>query len=1003
MLRVGPHPMRSTPPTPPPSPSESPGASGSTPQLSPPDVRGGELALLLELSQILAGQLELPQIYRQTVEAVARTFGYALVSLYGLEKEVLVLLHQVGYAHVIERISVGQGTMSRVVSSGQTVYICEAEREPDFLYALPGVTSMVAVPIRARDQIHAVLCVESCGVALTEGDTRLLEAVALQVGAAVERGLLAASLLERERLYRTLVETMPAALILYEGEEYVYANPRALQTLGLHSLEELGQRRFSDFSQKGAPLSAERYLRVLQGEPIERAEDQLRNLQGEVMDFEVSAHPVELGGRVLGLATWQDITQRKRAEQALLESEAHYRCRVELSPQIPWTADPAGNITDLSQRWTQLTGMSRAETLGQGWAAALHPDDRERALATWAHSLRSGEPLYLEMRFRMADGAYRWMLSRAYPRRDSSGQVVRWYGTVEDIHDRKEAEAALRRSESLHRILMRYSREAVEIFDAQGNLRYVSPNMALLGFDPEHWKTHSVNLFSYVPLEYRPRAERLLGEVLGAARPLGATAGPVVLPLQSPNVPAKWMWFEVLLENRIADPDIAGIILRARDVTEQHNYQATIQHLAYHDELTGLSNRRRFNEQAGEMIHRAEQEGNPCALVYLDLDRFKEVNDSLGHHVGDELLVQVARRLRGCVRGGDLLARLGGDEMAILLPEADERRAETVAGRVRAALSEPFHLAGLQIVVTASLGIALAPQHGGTLEKLMRAADQAMYAAKEHRNRWVVYCPDLERASRSQLELLQDLRQALREDRLSLAYQPILPLRPGLRPKAEALLRWTHPIRGPVSPSEFIPLAEAYGLAPTLDVWVFKRIIREMPPEPFEACVNISALTLLDARSVEWLAWAARGGRLDPTRLHLEVTETALLRDFETARRHLETVRWLGVRVALDDFGVGHTALAYLNRLPVDLLKVDRSFVAGIGDPAGEALLTGILSLAKGLGMATVAEGVETAEQFAWLRSSSCDYVQGYFVGRPGGQRDLHAVLAETHRMARDA
>jgi diguanylate cyclase (GGDEF)-like protein/PAS domain S-box-containing protein len=831
----------------------------------------------------------------------------------------------------------------------------------------------------------------------------LLEAVALQVGGAVERGLLAASLLEGERLYRTLVETMPAALILYEGEEYVYANPRALQTLGLHSLEELGQRRFSDFSQKAAPLSAERYLRVLQGEPIERAEDQLRNLQGEVIDLEVSAYPVELGGRVLGLATWQDITQRKRAEQALLESEAHYRYRVELSPQIPWTADPAGNITDLSQRWTQLTGMSRAETLGQGWAAALHPDDREQALAIWAHSLRSGEPLYLEMRFRMADGGYRWMLSRAYPRRDSFGQVVRWYGTTEDIHDRKEAEDALRRSESLHRTLMRYSREVVEILDAQGNLRYVSPNVALLGFDPEHWKTHPVNIFSYVPFEYRPRAERLLGEILGTDQLLGAMVGPVVLPLQPPNAPAKWMWFEVLLENRIADPDIAGIVLRARDVTEQHNYQATIQHLAYHDELTGLSNRRRFNEQAEEMIRQAEQEGNPCALVYLDLDQFKEVNDSLGHHVGDELLVQVARRLRECVRGGDLLARLGGDEMAILLPGADERSAETVAGRVQAALSEPFHLAGLQVLVTASLGIALAPQHGGTLEKLMRAADQAMYVAKEHRNRWMVYRPDLERASRSQLELLQDLRQTLREDGLSLVYQPILPLRPGLRPKAEVLLRWTHPTRGPVSPNEFIPLAEAYGLAPTLDIWVFKRVIHEMPPEPFEACVNISALTLLDARSAEWLAWAARGGRLDPTRLHLEVTETALLRDFETARRHLETVRRLGVRVALDDFGVGHTALAYLNRLPVDLLKVDRSFVAGIGDPAGEALLKGILSLAKGLGMATVAEGVETAEQLAWLRSSSCDYIQGYFVGRPGGRGDLEAVFARTFPPGWDA
>ncbi|MCL6527720.1 MAG: EAL domain-containing protein [Thermaceae bacterium] len=976
------------------SPPETPGASGDVFQPSP-EVRGGELALLLELSRILASQLELPQIYRQTVELVARTFGYALVSLYTLEGEALVMSHQVGYTRFIERIPLGQGTISRAVSSGQTVHIREAERDPDFLYALPGITSMVAVPIHARNQIRAVLCVEAQGEALSEGDARLLEAVALQVGGAVERGLLAASLLEGERLYRTLVETMPAALILYDGEKYVYANPRALQTLGLHSLEELQRRSFRDFSQSGAPLDAGRYRRVLQGEPIERVEDQLKNLRGEVVDLEVSAHPVELDGQVLGLVTWQDITQRKRAERALLESEAHYRYRVELSPQIPWTADPTGNITDLSQRWTQLTGMSPAETLGQGWAAALHPDDRARVLAAWAQSLHSGEPFCLEMRFRTAAGDYRWMLSRAYPRRDDSGQIVRWYGTTEDIHDRKEAEAALQRSESLHRTLMRYSREVVEILDPQGNLRYVSPNVALLGFDPEYWKTHPVNIFSYVPLEYRTGAERLLNEVLSASQPLGATVGPVVLPLHTPNVPAEWMWFEVLLENRLADPDIAGVVLRARDVTEQHHYQATIQHLAYHDELTGLSNRRRFNEQAEAMIHRAAQEGQPCALVYLDLDQFKEVNDSLGHPVGDELLVQVAQRLRDCVRASDLLARLGGDEMAILLPGADERRAETVAARVQAALSEPFHLAGLQVVVTASLGIALAPQHGNTLEALLRAADQALYAAKEGRNRWSVYRSGLEQASRSRLERVQDLRQALRENQLSLVFQPILPLRPGLPPKAEALLRWTHPIRGPIPPSEFIPLAEAYGLAPTLDTWVLKQVLRKMPPEPFEVCVNLSTLSLQDAHFMKWLTRAVQGEQRDPTQLHLEVTETALLRDLETARRHLEAVQRLGVRVALDDFGVGQTTLAYLNRLPVDLLKVDRSFVGGIGSAAGEALLAGILSLAKGLGMITVAEGVETAEQLAWLRRSSCDYAQGYFVGKPGELGQLQASLAK--------
>ncbi|PZA08345.1 MULTISPECIES: EAL domain-containing protein [unclassified Meiothermus] len=812
-----------------------------------------EVALLLELSRILAVQLELPQIYRQAVEAVARTFGYALVSLYTVEGAELVLQHQVGYSRFIERIALGEGTMSRAVSSGQTVFIPEAAREPDFLYALPGITSMVAVPIYARGQVRAVLCVESIGFSLCEGDCRLLEGVALQVGGAVERGLLAAALLEGERLYRALVETMPAALVLFDEKRFVYANPRALELLGVCSLEGLQQRSLADFSHPEAPLSLERYLRVLQGEAIERAEDRLNNLRGEVIDFEVSAYPVELDGRVLGLAMGQDITQRKRAE------------------------------------------------------------------------------------------------------------------------------AALRRSENLLRTLMQHSREVVQILDPQGNLLYTSTNAAVLGFGT------SQSLLSWVVPEHRDKAGHLFAEALGRTEGVG----PAILPLQNPSSPEEWAWFEVSWENRLADPDIGGIVLRARDVSEQRAYQATIQHLAYHDELTGLPNRRSFHEQAAAILRRAASEGSGCALLYLDLDQFKGINDSLGHAAGDKLLLQVARRLERCVREGDLLARLGGDEMAIMAKGVGEAGAQALAGRVRSAFAEPFSLSGLQVVVTVSIGIALFPQHGADLDGLMRAADLAMYASKEGRDRWTVYQPRFYRASRRQLELLQDLRKALREDALKLVYQPILPLRQELAPKAEALLRWVHPARGLIPPTEFIPLAEVHGLASALDTWVLRQALREGPSKSFQIGVNLSAITLLNPRLVRWLNRALRSAKLDPSSLYLEVTETSLLRDFASARANLEAVRQLEVQVALDDFGVGHTTLAYLSRLPVDLVKVDRSFTAGIGNPSGEALLAGILSLAKGLGMSTVVEGVETPPQLDWLRANGCDYVQGYFIAKPGGREEL--------------
>jgi len=593
--------------------------------------RTEELSLLLDLGQTLSDNLELSQIYRQVVEAVAKTFGYALVSLYTLEEGFLKMQHQVGYATFLEQIPSDQGTMSQAARTGKPVFIPDARAEPDFLYAVPGIASMVAVPLLARTKVHGVLCVESLEVPLSNEDARLIGSAVYQVSMAIERGLLLSSLVEQERLYRTLVETMPSCVTLYDGENYVYANPSALHRYGVSSLEELKRYTFTTFSQPGAPLSNERYAQVLRGEVIDREEDQLRSLQGDVIDFEASVHPVQIGDRTLGLVAWQDITERKRTE------------------------------------------------------------------------------------------------------------------------------AALRRSEGLHRTLVQFSREVVEILDPQGTLLYASPNVAALGFDPEFWKSNAVNIFSYVPLEYQAGARELMDEVLQKT----TTLGPVLMPLQHLGKPGEWTWFEISLENRLNDPDIAGIVLRARDVTEQKAYETAIRHMAYHDALTGLPNRRMFVERGEAQLDNSHRTRQPCALLYLDLDQFKSINDSLGHQAGDELLVKLSSRLHGCLREGDLLCRLGGDEFAVLLPNTEASIAAGVAARMRSAASESVWISGIQVVVSASIGISLFPQDGTTLEALMRVADQTMYRAKKTRGPQGLgqYQSDGTRGSEEWLDFKRDLQE----------------------------------------------------------------------------------------------------------------------------------------------------------------------------------------------------------------------------------------------------
>jgi len=428
------------------------------------------------------------------------------------------------------------------------------------------------------------------------------------------------------------------------------------------------------------------------------------------------------------------------------------------------------------------------------------------------------------------------------------------------------------------------------------------------------------------------------------------------------------------------------------DVTERRKANETIAHLAHYDSLTDLPNRVLFREQMKRELRKAGK-GGQFALLYIDIDEFKGINDSLGHHVGDEFLKNVAVRIKSCIKANDLIARLGGDEFAVIQTAvSDPEDVEEFVKRLYHAIRQPYHCLGHLLSSDASIGIALAPQDGTDLDQLIKSADLAMYAAKAGGRRvHRFFEPTMDASAKARLSLEQDLRHALTHGGFELHYQPLVSLRHGEVTGCEALLRWRHPDRGMISPAEFIPVAEDTGLINELGDWVLQTACAEAVrwPDHVRIAVNVSPVQLKSPTLALRVAGALAASGLEPTRLELEITEAVLIRDDDAALAILHQLRRIGVRIALDDFGTGYSSLSYLKRFPFDKIKIDRSFVADIMEVTGSSsIVQAVVSIAASLNMTTTAEGVEREGQRELLRALGCTEMQGYLfsAARPGAE-----------------
>jgi diguanylate cyclase (GGDEF)-like protein/PAS domain S-box-containing protein len=559
----------------------------------------------------------------------------------------------------------------------------------------------------------------------------------------------------------------------------------------------------------------------------------------------------------------------------------------------------------------------------------------------------------------------------------------------------------LRSSERRFRSLVHNSADVSMVVDGSGRIAYESDTVErVLGYPSSERVGQPA--FAAVQAGDRPSATRLVAEVLKAPGNEASTE------LRMLHADGSARWIEVVLRNLADDPAVNGVVVNYRDVTTRRTLEDELRHQAFHDSLTGLANRALFLDRLQHAMARQRGFATPLAVLFIDIDDFKTINDSLGHGEGDALLVAVAQRLRDVLRSSDTIARMGGDEFAILVEDSLEADAAMeVARRLLAALEAPFGHGTKDHFVRASVGLTVRVSSDESPEDMLRNADIAMYTAKSNgKNRIETYQPEMHAAAMTRQALRADLERAMERNEFYLVYQPIVCLTDERPTGVEALLRWRHPERGVVNPLEFVPLAEETGLIVKLGRWVLEEACRqvrawdELSGVPrVTVNVNVSARQLQEPDFVAQVAEILAATRLDPKRLTLEFTESLLLRDTELTISKLHALKALGLRLSIDDFGTGYSSLSYLRRLPIDELKIDGSFIAGMASEPGQmAVVRSIVDLAETLHLETVAEGIEGEAQLQALRGLSAQMGQGFLFSKPLSAEELPRALTQRTR-----
>jgi len=813
-------------------------------------------------------------------------------------------------------------------------------------------------------------------------------------------------LLELKRKHEVVMDALQEGVMLLDSAGNILtANPACTRILGLARDEITGRSsmdpRWVAIHEDGNPCAAEdfpanRALRSGEGES--GVIIGLRNPDGQVVWLSVNSSPTAGAGVVL---SFEDITAQRAATLREREQEERFRMLVDsLRDYAIFMLDPAGRVSSWNSGAERLKGYTAEEIVGRHFSAFYPAEDVASGKPATELRIATDTGRYEEQGWRLRkDGSRFWAQVTVSAMRDDSGRLRGYAKVSRDLTAQRQVGLALAEANRLREAILDAAPFSIIATDPDGTIRAINPaGERMLWYPREELVGKATPALIHDGEEVRLRAAELSSE-------LGETITPgfeVFVRKSRFGVVEEREWTYIRKDGsrfpvnlavtalRDTAGEISGFLGIAYDITERKRREEYTQHVAHHDHLTGLPNRALLTDRLQLALLQAQRSRKPLALLMLDLDHFKRVNDTLGHHVGDELLVTVAKRLLTCVRGADTVARMGGDEFVVVLPEvSDVDAAERIARNILEAISQPVTIGSHELNVTPSIGISLYPRDGSDANTLLRNADTAMYRAKADGRRGIsLFSAEMARAATEKLHLENALHRALRNGEFQLYYQPQVCLRSGRVLGVEALLRWPDPAGGMIPPDRFIPVAEESGLMLAIGEWVLRTACRQgcelqqRSGRPLQIAVNISPRQFRRPEFAAELAAVLHETGLDPRTLELEITEGLLMEQTEQSVAHLHEIRALGVGVAIDDFGVGYSSLSYITRFPISTLKIDRCFVSQLPDSSNDAAVAQtIIALAAGLQIRVVAEGVETLAQLEFLRRHHCGEAQGFYFG----------------------
>ncbi len=815
------------------------------------------------------------------------------------------------------------------------------------------------------------------------------------------------ALKESERFLSTLVGNLPGFVMRFSTTEprtITYVSEGIVEVLGVQAADLIGQpiTRFrSLLAEEDAAEAVAHLLRAARGDGKFENEFRAFDAEGNMRWLWQHGEIVrdQNGVPVAVESFTMDITERKRSSDALRESERFLSTLVGNLPGFVLRASVGDDqkILYVSEAVRDAIGLAPEDIIGKPTSVlsdTLEDEDRWRVAQTIATAAQGDGNFECEFPITHKDGTTRWLWEQGQVLKDA-GVPVGVEAFVMDVTARKRAEQAREESEQRFRDIFENARDAMFSYTFDGMFLSINSRFAeMLGYTAEELLTLDVGKV-VAPDHHEMAADGLRRVFLGEQSSYEVD----LITRDRERVPVE-ITCRFVLDEAGNPAMVQGI---GRDISERRQAEETIRRLAYHDSLTGLPNRALFEDRLRMALAQAKRQGESLGVIFLDIDGFKLVNDTLGHTAGDKLLQMVARDLSNLVRDCDTVARVGGDEFTILLPGVEQIDDVTeVAQRILECLRQPRTIAGEDFRSTASIGITTFPADGDDGETLLRNADTAMYRAKDNgRDHYQLFTPAMNQRVAERLSFEQSLRQALVRQELKVYYQPIIDVASGRAVAAEALVRWFHPSRGLIAPDEFIPLAEETGIILDIGEFVLRTATRQLVEwreqgiDLSRVTVNVSARQLQQEDMVERVSRVLAETGIEPKRLQLEITEGAVLKNVDYAIAMLRELREMGVGLALDDFGTGYSSLTYLKRFPVDAVKIDRSFVRDLDQGAQDAtIVSTVIGMANNLGLRVIAEGVETEQQLEFLRARRCAEYQGYLFSKPVPADEFAALLA---------